>query len=350
MTISSTTGLATFSLNAFNLSNAGAIAMGSSSVDTGVFTMTKGAQTSDPNATLTMSADGVGALTLATANGSNGDITLTPSGGETILTTDLTVSGGDIVLGTTSIFSGGDTASLNNIDAIDATTETTLEAAIDALSSLVTVGTVGNGTWAATDVGVAYGGTGVSTLADGGLVIGNAAGAVEVVAAGATTEILVGGGASTAPVWTTAQGTGAPVRAGTPTLTTPVIGAATGTSLIVTGTISGQILPVEDADGDAALSAADCRGQIYYNNTQANTYILPAAAAGLNVCFYSDSAHAITIRPLAAGDDHIFYLAEDCGEDDDLVGPATQGSFICLHAKDAADWMALGSANTWTCE
>ena len=50
---------------------------------------------------------------------------------------DLTVTGGDITLGTTSIFSGGDTASLNNIDAIDATTETTLEAAIDTLGSFV---------------------------------------------------------------------------------------------------------------------------------------------------------------------------------------------------------------------
>jgi hypothetical protein len=36
---------------------------------------------------------------------------------------------------------------------------------------------------------------------------------------GATTEILVGGGAGSAPVWTTATGTGAPVRAGSPTLT-----------------------------------------------------------------------------------------------------------------------------------
>lgn len=48
---------------------------------------------------------------------------------------DLTVTGGDITLGTSAIFSGGDTTSLNLIDAIDATTETTLEAAIDTLGS-----------------------------------------------------------------------------------------------------------------------------------------------------------------------------------------------------------------------
>jgi len=39
---------------------------------------------------------------------------------------------------------------------------------------------------------------------------------------GATTELLVGGGAGSAPVWTTAIGTGAPVRAGSPSFTTKI--------------------------------------------------------------------------------------------------------------------------------
>jgi hypothetical protein len=54
---------------------------------------------------------------------------------------DLRVAGGDITLGSQSIFSGGDTASLNNIDAIDATTETTFEAALDTFNNGLTVGT-----------------------------------------------------------------------------------------------------------------------------------------------------------------------------------------------------------------
>ena len=67
------------------------------------------------------------------------------------LSGDLTVEGGDITLGSTSIFSGGDTTSLNNIDALDATTEATIESAIDTLSnltaasSLVTVSTLNSG-------------------------------------------------------------------------------------------------------------------------------------------------------------------------------------------------------------
>ncbi len=74
-----------------------------------------------------------------------------PEFADATLSGDLTVTGGDIVLGTTSIFSGGDTAQLNNIDALDATTEATIESAIDTLSnltaasSLVTVSTLGSG-------------------------------------------------------------------------------------------------------------------------------------------------------------------------------------------------------------
>ena len=73
--------------------------------------------------------------------------------GNLVATGDLTVTGGDLTLGTTSIFSGGDTASLNNVDAVDATTETTIEAAMDTLanltaaSALATVGTITSGTW-----------------------------------------------------------------------------------------------------------------------------------------------------------------------------------------------------------
>ena len=71
------------------------------------------------------------------------------------------------------------------------------------LPTAVTIGTAYVFRVGGTDVGVADGGTGVSTLADGGLMVGNAAGAVSVVAAGLTTQILVGGGALTDPAWGT---------------------------------------------------------------------------------------------------------------------------------------------------
>ena len=100
--------------------------------------------------------------------GAAGDRLTVGATGLVTLTDDLTVTGGDITLGTTSIFSGGDTASLNNIDVLNPTTEATIEAAIDTLanltsaSALATVGTITTGVWNGTDVPVTAGGTGAS--------------------------------------------------------------------------------------------------------------------------------------------------------------------------------------------
>jgi hypothetical protein len=87
---------------------------------------------------------------------------------------------------------------------------------------------------------VTKGGTGraTSTTAYGLLAAGTTAtGVHQTLAAGATTELLVGGGASALPVWTTATGTGAPVRAGSPTFT----GTVTVPGLISTDLTAGYI-------------------------------------------------------------------------------------------------------------
>jgi hypothetical protein len=80
-------------------------------------------------------------------------------------------------------------------------------------------------------VAVDQGGTGrtTSTTAYGLIAAGTTAtGAHQTLSAGATTEILVGGGASALPVWTTATGSGAPVRAVSPTFTGTVATAKIG--------------------------------------------------------------------------------------------------------------------------
>ena len=63
------------------------------------------------------------------------------------------------------------TLTLTNVDAIDATTESTLEAAIDSLSNLTVVGTIGSGTWQGTAVGTAYGGTGLTSHGSSGQIM-----------------------------------------------------------------------------------------------------------------------------------------------------------------------------------
>lgn len=106
-----------------------------------------------------------------------------------------------------------------------------------------------------TDATVADGGTGrsTSTTAYGLIAAGTTAtGAHQTLAAGATTEMLVGGGAAALPAWTTATGSGAPVRATSPALVTPKVDQINDTG----GAISLQILATASAVNSVRIAAA----------------------------------------------------------------------------------------------
>lgn len=155
-----------------------------------------------------------------------------------------------------------------------------------------------------TDVPVADGGTGRSTGVTAYSLIATgttATGAQQTLANGATTEILVGGGASALPVWTTATGSGAPVRATSPSLTTPAIGAATGTSLILTGTsantltagASGSTNPVFQVDASTASVATGIK---ITGAAAAARVALAAISSGTDEGLSIDAKGAGTIR------------------------------------------------------
>ena len=63
------------------------------------------------------------------------------------------------------------TLTLQNVDAIDATTENTFEAAIDSLTNLTAVGTLTTGTWNATTIAVGSCGTGLTSASTSGFVM-----------------------------------------------------------------------------------------------------------------------------------------------------------------------------------
>ena len=71
---------------------------------------------------------------------------------------------------------------------------------VDASQTQITsVGTIGTGVWAATDVAVSHGGTGASSLTDGGVLLGSGTGAITAMAVLADGEMIVGDG-TTDPV------------------------------------------------------------------------------------------------------------------------------------------------------
>ena len=81
------------------------------------------------------------------------DSTSVFSGTQGTLKANIETAASGLTVGDSTPFSDSSgTLTLQNVDALDATTEATIEAAIDTLSNLTTVGTIGSGTWEGTTV------------------------------------------------------------------------------------------------------------------------------------------------------------------------------------------------------
>ena len=92
----------------------------------------------------------------------------------------------------------------SNLDAGKIENSTTSVAAITTLSNLVSVGTITTGTWDASTLTVARGGTGSTTLSANQVLLGNGTTQLAVVAGlGSSGQFLTSGGAGTPPTWTT---------------------------------------------------------------------------------------------------------------------------------------------------
>lgn len=179
-----------------------------------------------------------------------------------------------------------------------------------------------------TDVPVADGGTGRSTGTTAYALVATgttATGAQQTLASGATTEILVGGGASALPVWTTATGSGAPVRATSPTLVTPALGTpsalvltnatgldiSSGSNLAVTAPVvlTGDTLSVSAASTTATGIAELAIASEVDTGTDATRAITPDALAGSNLGEKSVSIQVLAGATAATvADGHAYLL------------------------------------------
>ena len=74
------------------------------------------------------------------------------------------------------------------------TSGTLVNTAVTTLSSLVSIGTITSGTWNASVIGVAYGGTGASSLTANNVLLGNGTSALQVVAPGTSGNVLTSNG------------------------------------------------------------------------------------------------------------------------------------------------------------
>ena len=168
--------------------------------------------------------------TLAVGKGGTGATSLTDGGvllgsGTAAITATAVLGDGEILIGDGS----GDPVALD----------------VGSSSSITVLGTVATGTWQATDIGVAYGGTGVSTFTDGGVLLGSGASAITAMAVLTDGQMIVG------------DGTGDPVAESGATLRTSV-GVGTGDSPQFTGlTISGTGASSLDVGGGLNIGTGD---------------------------------------------------------------------------------------------
>lgn len=188
-------------------------------------------------------------------------------------------------------------------------------------------------------VTVAQGGTGraTSTTAYGLIAAGTTAtGAHQTLAAGATTEILVGGGASALPVWATATGSGAPVRATSPTLVTPALGTPSAGNLtncinlsLTTG-VAGTLPVANGGTGTASTLVG-----LVLGNASAMTAITSTTAGQI---------------PRCTGSNTFAFGALDLADADAITGvlPFANGGMDVVSGRATAQTAANNSVATLT--
>lgn len=132
---------------------------------------------------------------LVTSTGFAGALT-----GNADTVTGFTPAGGSLTL------AGADALTLTTSAATNVTLPTSgtlVNTGVTTLSSLTSIGTIATGTWEATDIGVAHGGTGVSSFTQYLLLYASTTTSLGQIAIGSAGQVLTSGGAGSAPAFET---------------------------------------------------------------------------------------------------------------------------------------------------
>lgn len=174
-----------------------------------------------------------------------------------------------------------------------------LESSWTGNTSIVTLGTVATGTWNATTISVAKGGTGLtSTPANGALDIGNGSGFTRTTLTGTTNRISVTNGAGSITlstpqdiatssnvqfgslgVGTAASGTAGELRAPLGQITTLIVGTLTFGDSTVQSTAAFQLGAGQTWQN---VTASRTTGVAYYNTTGRTIFVAISATVGLS--------------------------------------------------------------------
>lgn len=128
-----------------------------------------------------------------------------------------------------------------------------------------------------------------------------------------------------------------------PVLITPDIGVATGTSLALTGNLSGLIPPIDGGAADLSLSSAQVAGTTVRNTGQGpnnRNHTLPAAAAGMSFLGVVGEAQAASYFRFTASTtptpDDFMCLDGTCDKLYISIAAPTRGAQVACHTEQIA--------------
>ena len=210
-------------------------------------------------------------------------------------------------------------------------------AASNSGGTLTTLGTISTGVWQATDIGVAYGGTGVSTLTANGVLIGNGSSAITSVDMSTKGHVLIGDGSGNPQMLgvgtnnhvltadsgeTTGVKWAAPAAAAAGSLTGSTLASGvTASSLTSVGTLSSLAITgsltvgSNDTGHDAKFFGATSGKYMLWDESEDTLAVVGSIVAGNATAeagiALSAVGSAAQIKADSGGDDHLYLYAGD---------------------------------------